>query len=205
MKKIIFIISISINLLIVGIIFYVVFFTSTQAHFEDEKESQKIEKDFTLINKKNNVSLTEINKTEFRNEINKLSSKNKLIVVYWASWCQYCPSLIKAIENLKSNDNYKFKTIYISIDKPNDSGKNNLLKKVAKLNLKDSIYIVDELNITDFTNFKSIYSYLPEQNNFDKKPGLPHFLIYENNKVLYEDTGYDEIFGLSKFEKILQK
>lgn len=206
MKKIIFIISIIFNILILGSFFYFLGNASINASLDNETldQSKKIN-NYDSINKKNKVRLLELSPKDLNLKINTNSLNKKCVVIFWASWCQYCPDLLKVIEKIKSDKNYNFSYISVSIDKLSEKGKLSVLKKCAKLNIKDTVYIGTETKFLDLTNSKSIYEYLPKDSNFNNNPGFPHIIIFDKGKIIYEDTGFDEIYGISKFNKMLFK
>lgn len=170
---------------------------------ENNTATNKI--NFDSINKANNIKLLEISPLDFKDKIANTSKLKKTVVIFWASWCSYCPDLIKIMTKLESEQNSNFKLFLVSIDKPNEKGKTNLLMKSAQMKLHDTIYIGNVNNTFDISNSKSIYEYLPKNSNFESNPGFPHIIIFENNDILFEDSGFDERYGISKFISLLEK
>jgi thiol-disulfide isomerase/thioredoxin len=203
-KKILIFISIFFNLIIIIGITYILVFSSFSANVENENETIRLI-NYDSINKINNVQLIEISPIELENKIDMLSKNKSCMVIFWASWCKYCPELIKTIEKIKNEKEYNFNLIFVSMDKPNEKGKNSVLKKIASLNLKNEQYITNINDYMDISNSKVIYKYLKNKELFDKNPGFPHFQIIKNNSILDEDTGFDSVYGITNFLKYLKK
>lgn len=201
MKKIIFLLSIIFNLIIIGFLIY--FFTS--ASFSANIDNDTKTTNYDSINKVNKVKIIEISPKDYTIKIAEFSKNKKCVVIFWASWCKYCPSLIKIINELKSNNDFDFNYFLVAIDKPNEKGQLAVMKKIGKLELKNEQFITSINDYFDISNSKVIYKYLPEKSKFDEKPGFPHILIFQNSKLLYEDTGYDNIYGISKYVDLLKK
>jgi thiol-disulfide isomerase/thioredoxin len=192
------------NLLIFGGVLYFIFNSSFSANFENVSVSENV-KNFDSINNANMVKIIEISPNELNFKIDKLSKDKSCVVIFWASWCKYCPELIKIIDKIKHENDFDFNLILVSIDKPNQNGKKSLLKKIAYLNLKREQYITNQNDFSDISNSKVIYKYLKDKTAFDKNPGFPHIQIFKRSKILYENTGYDPVYGLSKFLNYLKK
>lgn len=197
-RKIFIFSSFLFNIIIVFGIIYLLLSTSFSANIENENDAHET-KNFDSINKVNRVKLIEMSPKELEFKIEKLSKNKSCMVVFWASWCKYCPELIKIIDKLKSDQDYDFNLILVSLDKPNLKGKESVLKKIALLNLKNEQYITSINDYFDISNSKVIYKYIIDKREFDKNPGFPHFQIFKNNIVIYEGTGYDNIYGVSKY------
>lgn len=167
--------------------------------------SAEIHKNSDSLNKADNLKLFEISPLELKRKTQSNSKLKKTVVIFWASWCSYCPNLIKIMKKLEKDEDFDFSLILVSIDKPNEKGKSALLKKSAQLQLADSIFIGSVNKMLDISNSKAIYDYLPQNSNFDQNPGFPHIIIFENQKIIFEDSGFDERYGVSKFISLLVK
>lgn len=202
MKKTVFLISILFNFII--IIVFIYFFSS--ASFSASVDDDDIKTtSYDSINMVNKVKVVEISPKNYKIKVNELSKDKKCVVIFWASWCKYCPILIKIMNDLKANVDYDFNYFLVSIDKPNAKGKIAVMKKISNLELKNEQFITSINDYFDISNAEAIYKYLPENSKFDEKPGFPHILIYKNNQLIYEDTGYDNIYGISKYVDLLKK
>lgn len=206
MKKVVISLSVLLNILVISGVVYVLMFSSMSANVENVNDySAEIHKNSDSLNKTNNLKLLEISPLELKRTIESTSKLKKTVVVFWASWCSYCPNLIKIMKKLEKDKDFDFSLILVSIDKPNEKGRTALLKKSAQLHLTDSIFIGSVNKILDISNSKAIYDYLPENSNFDQNPGFPHIIIFENQKIVFEDSGFDERYGISKFISLLVK
>jgi thiol-disulfide isomerase/thioredoxin len=204
MKKTFLTLSVFFNILIIGGSIYLLLSSSFSANIESDN-STELSKNYDSINKINKVKLTEISPDEFHKKIEKLSKNKTSVVIFWASWCRYCPELITIINKIKSDNEYDFNLIMVSIDKPNDHGKKAVLKKIGYLDLKGEQFITNTNDYLDISNSKVIYKYLIDKTEFDKNPGFPHIQIVQDNKIVYEDSGYDNVYGLSKYIDYLKK
>ena len=207
MKKIIFIFSIILNLIFFS--FIILFFLKIEITEDDSKIDNKINKTYTKINfdsinRLNNVKLLNIDPNVFLKKTNIMSQNRNCVIIYWASWCKYCPAMLSVIEKLKNDKTLNFSCLTIATDKPNKNSTNRVLEKIAKLNLKGEVYNVSENINLSINNSESIYKYLPVNNNFDENPGFPHLIILEKGKIIYEQTGFDAVYGASKFINFLK-
>lgn len=203
MKKIIFFISLFLNLIIVvGLLFIY-----NKATFSEDKSliSQDSIVNYDSINKVNKIELLKISPEDYFKKVKILSKSKKCVVVFWASWCEYCPALLKVMEKIRKDKKYDFNYFLVSIDKPNEKGKLSVLHKAAKLNLQNNLYITNKNSLLDVSNSRVIYDYLPKASTFDTNPGFPHIIIFDDNRVLFEGSGYDDVYGASKFIDLLLK
>ncbi len=200
-KNLITAVSVTFNIIIIVVIIY--FLSSASFSADIENDDRKVEIKYDSINKKNNVTIVEISPEQFKSKMELLSKNKKCVVIFWASWCKYCPSLIKVITKAHQDSKYDFNLLLVSIDKPNFKGKQSLSKKIALLNLRGEQYITSVNHMTNISNSDVIYDYLPEGHNFDQNPGYPHILLVDKGRLVFEDTGYDEIVGLSKYINLL--
>lgn len=206
MKKVLISLSVLLNILVISGVVYVLMFSSMSANVENVNDySAEIHKNSDSLNKADNLKLFEISPLELKRKTQSNSKLKKTVVIFWASWCSYCPNLIKIMKKLEKDEDFDFSLILVSIDKPNEKGKSALLKKSAQLQLADSIFIGSVNKMLDISNSKAIYDYLPQNSNFDQNPGFPHIIIFENQKIIFEDSGFDERYGVSKFISLLVK
>lgn len=200
MKKTIFLISILSNIAVAS---FVIFFFS-KASFSTELDEDKKVLNYDSIAKSNKIKIVELTPEQFKSNVSKLSKQKKCVVIFWTSWCKYCPELIKLFEEVKSDKKYNFNYILVSLDKPNEKGKSSVLKKASILNLKNEVFITNLNDFLDISNSKTIYDYLPVNSKFDLKPGFPHILIFDNNKLIFEDTGLNKVYGISEYVDLLK-
>lgn len=206
MKKVLISLSVLLNILVFSGVVYVLMFSSMSANVENINDhSAEIHENSHISNKANNLKLLEISPLELKRKTESNSKLKKTVVIFWASWCSYCPNLIKIMKKLEKDKDFDFSLILVSIDKPNEKGKSALLKKSAQLQLTDSIFIGSVNKLLDISNSKAIYDYLPQNSKFDQNPGFPHIIIFDNQKIIFEDSGFEERYGISKFISLLEK